>query len=67
MQICGGLILLLYYHMAYKRSRLNKSIEEADQNNTTEYKEPPNIVISLPTENLQPGENESLCEVATVA
>ena len=48
MQICGGLILLLYYHTAYKRSRLNKSIEEADQNNTTEYKEPPNIVISLP-------------------
>ena len=60
------MILLLYYYTVYRRSGEAKS-EDDDPNNPMEYKEPPNIILSLPTENIQPGENESLCEVATVA
>ena len=67
-QISGGLILLLYYHTCYRKMSLHheKSSEEINDN-PAGYMEHSNIVLTIPTDSVQPSESESFCEVATVA
>ena len=69
MQISGGLLLLLYYHICYKKKRFQgqNSRDKADAENINSPKDTASFILALPGDNLEAGERDSLHQVATVA